>query len=229
MPDSTRPYWTNGTLTVSALTTTTLTLTWSGAGDDTAVSSYKVYRGSSEIAEVSSPTVAYDVTGLRAGRTYDFSVEALDAAGNKSIDGPTARATTKIADYGSIEVVGVYSKNSNYSDPKIIFKPTVYGTYPTEFIKMTVEGEISVGTDVDTSILSSISLLVVKNPHATQTLQVTIGNATHDDPGSGDGMTVRVAPGGLFVTTDVLPAGKVNVAPLSMEPPIVCDVFIAGS
>ena len=230
MADSTRPTWTSGVLTVSSLGTTTLTLTWSGASDDTAVSTYKVYRGSSEIAEVSSPTVTYDVTALRAGKRYDFSVEAVDAAGNKSIDGPTASATTRVADYGKIQITGVYSKNADYSDPKVVFEPDNYSVGPTEFIKMTVEGEASVGTDIDTSIMSSISLLIVRNPHATQTLQLVIGNIAHDSPGDGDGFTTNIAPGGLFATTDALAAGKVNVGPLSGEAPIAgIEVFVVGS
>ncbi len=72
-------------------------------------------------------------------------------------------------------------------------------------------------------------MLVVKNPHATQSLQVTIKNAQYNDL-EGDSLVVRVAPGGLFVTTDVLPAGKVNVGPLTMEQPITgIEVFIVGS
>ena len=231
MADSTRPTWSAGALTASAVATNTLTLTWSGATDDTAVTTYRVYRGASAIGDVTAPTVTLDVTGLRAGSTYDFSVQALDAAGNQSIDGPTSRVTMQVADYFELQVKGVYSKNTDYSDPKVVFEPSRYSMMPTEFIRMTVEGEVSVGSDIDTSIFTSISLLMVKNLDTAQTLQLVIGNAAHDDPGGGAGFTTRIAPGGVFITTDALAAGKVNVGEISGsgDGVIMCEVFVAGN
>lgn len=229
---SSRPTWTAGVLTASAIGTTTLTLTWSGVSSDLIPGqfTYKIYRGNSEIAEISSPTATYDVTGLQAGRTYDFTVEAEDAQEVRSIDGPTARVTMQVADYFELQVKGVYSENTNYSDPKVLFAPSPHSVMPTEFIRMTVEGEISVGSDIDTSIFSSISLLIVKNLDTAQTLQLVIGNATHDNPSEGEGMTTRIAPGGIFVTTDVLAAGKVNVGEISGsgDGVIMCEVIVVG-
>lgn len=239
--DSTRPYWTNGTLTVSSIGPTSLTLTWSGASDDTAVSTYKVYRGSSEIAEISSPTVTYDATGLRAGETYTFSVEAVDAAGNKSIDGPTAKATTPTAEYGKVEIAGVYSKNSDYSNPKVAMTPNPFTTQPTKYMKVTVEAEMSVGTEVQTSQFSGISFVMIKNlghsidapTDVTGIIEVAIGTA--DNPkssvGAWQGNSYRIAPKGIFITTDMEPSKGLNVLsdPDGEGTPVVlCEVFIAG-
>ena len=231
MADVTIPTWSAETLVTSLVTPNTLTLTWSGASDDVAVTTYRVYRGSTPIGDVTAPTVTLAITGLRPGTTYTFSVQALDAAGNASTDGPSIQATTKVADYLRLLLKGVYSANTDYSDPKVIFEPSPYSVMPTEFIKMTVEGEVSAGSTIDTSIFNSISLLMVKNLDTAQTLQLVIGNATHDNPGEGEGMTTRIAPGGIFVTTDVIAAGKVNVGEISGsgDGVIMCEVFVAGS
>ena len=226
MADSTRPTWSAGALTASAVATNTLTLTWSGATDDTVVTTYRVYRGTSAIGDVTAPTVTLDVTGLRAGSTYDFSVQALDAAGNQSIDGPTARVTMQVADYFQLQIKGVYSKNTDYSNPKIVFEPSRYSVMPTEFIRMTVEAEISVGSDIDTSIWDSISLLMVKNLDTAINLDVTVLNANHTEA---PGCVARIAPGGVYVTTDVTPAGKVNVMSTDGGDVVMCEVIVVGN
>jgi len=109
--DTTRPTWTSGTLTVSSVASTSLTLSWSGASDDAAVAGYKIYANGSLIATVSGPTTIYNVTGLNAGTAYSFQVQALDAAGNESLDGPTATAATEPAS-GSVNVSLTLSRSS---------------------------------------------------------------------------------------------------------------------
>ncbi len=69
-------------LTASAITQTTVDLTWNAATDNVAVTAYQVYNGSTLIETVT--TTAYQVTGLTPETTYDFSVKAVDAAGNAS-------------------------------------------------------------------------------------------------------------------------------------------------
>lgn len=226
MPDTTIPTWSAETLAASLVTANTLTLTWSGASDDVAVTTYRVYRGSTPIGDVTAPTVTLAVTGLRQGTTYTFSVQALDAAGNASTDGPSTQVTTPVADYFQLAIKGAYSKNSNYSDPKIIFNPSPYTVMPTEFIKMTVEAEISEGSDIDTSIWDSISLLMVKNLDTAINLDVSVLNANH---AADAGFVSRIAPGGVYVTTDVTPSGKVNVMSTDGGDAIMCEVIVVGS
>ncbi|WP_181438797.1 endo-1,4-beta-xylanase [Paenibacillus sambharensis] len=94
-PDTTPPSWSEGSkLEASNVTTSGLTLTWTGAADDTAITGYKVYRGSEEVAALPGTALRYDVSGLAAGTGYAFSVQAGDAAGNWSTDGPKTLVTT---------------------------------------------------------------------------------------------------------------------------------------
>ncbi|TEB14842.1 Exoglucanase B precursor [Pelotomaculum sp. FP] len=91
--DQTAPTWTDGVLNTANITATGLTLNWSGASDDTAVTGYKVYQGTELLVALGDVTT-YDVSGLSAASAYTFTVQALDAAGNESSNGPTATATT---------------------------------------------------------------------------------------------------------------------------------------
>ncbi|MEQ8175829.1 MAG: fibronectin type III domain-containing protein [Syntrophomonadaceae bacterium] len=93
--DTTAPVWTNGTLTASNITKTGLTLSWTGASDDTGVTGYKVYVNQNE--PISITGTSYDLSGLTAATPYTFKVEAGDAAGLWSTTGPTTTATTLVA------------------------------------------------------------------------------------------------------------------------------------
>jgi hypothetical protein len=91
-PDSTAPTWTNGSITASNVNQTEMTLNWTGASDDTGVVTYSVYQDAALLGTVSGAT--YHVTGLTAGTEYTFKVQAGDAAGNWSTNGPMASFTT---------------------------------------------------------------------------------------------------------------------------------------
>ncbi|WP_299620542.1 endonuclease [uncultured Tenacibaculum sp.] len=90
IPDTQAP--TTPSLTVSNITETTVSLTWNAATDNTAVTGYDVYQGSTKIATVT--TLSYNVVNLTPDTTYSFTVRAFDAAGNVSIASNTASITT---------------------------------------------------------------------------------------------------------------------------------------
>nr|WP_299381209.1 fibronectin type III domain-containing protein [Allomuricauda sp.] len=71
------------TLSSNGQTDTTVDLTWSGATDNIGVTGYKVFRDSNLEATLANVN-SYPVTGLTANTTYNFTVTALDAAGNES-------------------------------------------------------------------------------------------------------------------------------------------------
>ena len=88
--DTTAP--TAPTLSASGTTSTSTSLSWSGATDNVAVTGYDVYQGTTLKASVT--TTSYTVTGLTASTTYSFTVKAKDAAGNISVASNTASVTT---------------------------------------------------------------------------------------------------------------------------------------
>ncbi|WP_435840018.1 cellulase family glycosylhydrolase [Streptomyces chilikensis] len=84
----------------SAVTSGSVTLTWTAATDDVGVTGYEVVRvnGSSQTVVASSSTTSATVTGLSAGTAYTFAVRARDAAGNRSPNSATVQVTTSPGD-----------------------------------------------------------------------------------------------------------------------------------
>lgn len=81
--------------TSSNITTTSVTLSWlfSSNPDGTLADGYKVYQGSTEIADVTTNTT-YNVTGLTSGTLYKFFVSSYDANGNESNTAGPLNVTT---------------------------------------------------------------------------------------------------------------------------------------
>ncbi|KUN27337.1 chitinase [Streptomyces antibioticus] len=67
-----------GTPTASGVTDTSVKLTWSAATDDKGVKNYDVLRNGTKVATVT--TTSYTDTGLTAGTSYSYTVQARDTA-----------------------------------------------------------------------------------------------------------------------------------------------------
>jgi chitodextrinase len=80
LPDSTAP---SGPASLTAVQTgpRSLTVSWDAATDNVGVSGYEVTRNGSVITTTTATTV--DHSDLLDGRAYEYSVRALDAAGNR--------------------------------------------------------------------------------------------------------------------------------------------------
>jgi len=106
--DTAVPTWPSASLTESNVAGHGLTLTWSAASDDGAVTGYQIYRDGTSIVTVSGTNLTYNVTGLTAETSYTFKVEAGDAAGNWTTDGPS-RTVATTAYTGNEVITGAYS------------------------------------------------------------------------------------------------------------------------
>ncbi|MFI6781543.1 cellulose binding domain-containing protein [Micromonospora sp. NPDC050276] len=83
-----------GPITVVAIDTTWVELTWAASTDNVGVVRYPVGAQFEDFgAQYSTDTNSIRITNLRPSRTYTFSVWALDAAGNSSVSNPTLRLT----------------------------------------------------------------------------------------------------------------------------------------
>ncbi|NEW07704.1 carbohydrate-binding protein [Paenibacillus sp. SYP-B3998] len=86
-------------LQVIGTTASSISLSWTAATDNVAVTGYDIYRGTTLAGSVSGTTLAYTNSGLSAGTTYAFTVKAKDAAGNVSAASNSVNGTTNtIAD-----------------------------------------------------------------------------------------------------------------------------------
>ena len=80
LEDTTPP--TSPLLSIGSQSDSAVRLVWSGAYDDTGISSYHLYRDGKRIAIVGK--TEYTDRGLTAGETYTYEVVAVDEAGNRS-------------------------------------------------------------------------------------------------------------------------------------------------
>ena len=95
VPDVCPPTWPPGAaVQATGMTATGAHLAWSAADDDTAVTGYRVFRGATQVAQVAGDVLEADVTGLSADTTYTFRIQAGDAAGHWTTDGPSVPVTT---------------------------------------------------------------------------------------------------------------------------------------
>ncbi|MBA3401499.1 MAG: hypothetical protein H0U05_05865, partial [Actinobacteria bacterium] len=66
----------------AATTEDAVVLAWDRSSDDVGVVGYGIYRNQLPVLSASEPTVT--LTGLVCGRTFEYQVDAVDAAGNRS-------------------------------------------------------------------------------------------------------------------------------------------------
>src|SRR6266478_3160898 len=89
--DTTAPTTPTG-LSASAITTTSVILSWGAATDNVGVTGYRVYVNGTLV--VSSSSTSVQITDLTPGFTRSFTVSAVDAAGNVSAPSAPLPVTT---------------------------------------------------------------------------------------------------------------------------------------
>jgi cellulose 1,4-beta-cellobiosidase len=95
--DTTPPTAPTG-VTVSATSSSSVSLTWTASTDNVGVTGYDIYRGSTLAG--TSATTSFTDTGLTASTQYTYTVKAFDAAGNLSPASAAVTATTGSAGGG---------------------------------------------------------------------------------------------------------------------------------
>ncbi|MFD9659585.1 glycosyl hydrolase family 18 protein [Streptomyces mirabilis] len=111
-----------GTPTASAITDTSVKLSWSAATDDKGIKNYDVLRGGTKVATVT--TTSYTDTGLTAGTDYSYTVQARDTADQTGpVSGAVAVHTTgggttppptgNAVKLGYFTEWGIYGRNYN--------------------------------------------------------------------------------------------------------------------
>ncbi|MDX8028611.1 fibronectin type III domain-containing protein [Lentzea sp. BCCO 10_0856] len=92
------PPTTPGNPRSTGVTASSVSLAWDASVDNVGVASYEVFNGSALATTVT--TTSATVTGLTADTAYSFTVQATDAAGNRSKPSPAVSARTSPGDTG---------------------------------------------------------------------------------------------------------------------------------
>jgi hypothetical protein len=79
-------------LATTDTTATSVTLSWQPSTDNVGVTGYDVYRGTTKVG--TATTTTYTDTDLTPATAYDYTVRAVDAAGNASAASNSVTATT---------------------------------------------------------------------------------------------------------------------------------------
>lgn len=84
-----------GSLSATAVTRDSITLSWAAATDNVAVTGYELKRNGSVIATAGPGSLSYTDTKLAAATSYSYTLRARDAAGNWSPNSATLPVVTK--------------------------------------------------------------------------------------------------------------------------------------
>lgn len=94
-PD-TEPPATPTNLVATILALTSFKLNWTGSTDNVGVTGYDVYQDGVKINPSNITTTSYNVTGLLPATLYNYTIKAIDAAGNQSSFSNSLDVTTLI-------------------------------------------------------------------------------------------------------------------------------------
>jgi Cell wall binding domain 2 (CWB2)/Fibronectin type III domain/Iron/zinc purple acid phosphatase-like protein C/Purple acid Phosphatase, N-terminal domain len=151
--DTAPPTWTGGSpaLTAGTPTSNSVVLSWSHAVDNVGVVGYRILRGEGIATPAAIATqdvgLSYSATNLKAGTSYTFGVEALDAAGNVSTALFTTVTTLPAADTAPSPVSSGTIFVTPFSDTRIDLRwGVVAGAVGYQIFQSTVSG--SQGTQI---------------------------------------------------------------------------------
>jgi chitodextrinase len=85
----------------TGITQTSVALSWTASTDNVGVTGYGVYNGASSTGSTSATT--YTVSGLACGSSYTLGIDAVDAAGNRSVKATVAATTAACSGSGTAD------------------------------------------------------------------------------------------------------------------------------
>ncbi|MEE2779706.1 MAG: fibronectin type III domain-containing protein, partial [Myxococcota bacterium] len=138
---------------------TSMLLWWSEAMDDVGVTGYRIYRDGVEMAVIGADTTAWPVTGLSPWTTYEFRVEAEDAAGNLSADGPVNTIQTGDEEPPSWPQDATVSTTEVTPESLVVAWPLASDDVAVTGYRVYLDGELSteVGADEQEATVANLS------------------------------------------------------------------------
>ncbi len=140
-------------LVSSNITGTSVTLSWSASTDNIGVAGYEVYQGTTLLTTVTG--LVYVASGLAPNTSYNFSVKAVDAAGNSSPLSNEISATTS-----EVAITYCDSQGNNIND---------------EYIDFVSISNLSNATTATSGYTDYTSLGVANVPYGANTITLSVG------------------------------------------------------
>lgn len=196
----TTPPTTPGSVSASATSATTGTVTWTASTDNVGVAGYQVFVDGSPVDTTTS--LSYGLTGLSPSTQYSVTVTAYDAAGNNSPAGGPALFTTDANSapvwslgnqaYTTGDAVSInLDSNCTDADGDTITYSLVSGSLPSGLALSGARNQTLSGT-VDTAESAAFTLGASDGIAATQTVALTFTITAPDTtaPDAPTGLTV---------------------------------------
>ena len=139
-PDTQAPTMPGG-LHVSAATASSITLAWTASTDNVGVTGYGVYNGSGTVGNATSPS--YTLSGLACATSYTLTVDAFDAAGNRSAKASISATTSACPAPGPTRVLSESIVNGSTLFGQVTWTAApspVSGTDGNPTVKFLVDG-----------------------------------------------------------------------------------------
>jgi len=172
------PVWAEGSKLTASIEGSNVTLSWPAATDSVGVTGYRVYQNGTLVDTVSGDTRSYTFTGLSAGNEYTFKVEADNAAGKWSTNGPSCAIKLPESTAEPVTVT-----DADYYVPK--YNDTVSGNVysnPLPQINLIANTSLSQTTPVQVEIPAGVTVTAPAAwdgiIHAPEVSSATISNAT---------------------------------------------------
>jgi chitodextrinase len=121
-PDTAAPTVPSG-LMASGATMTTINLNWNTSNDNVGVVLYRIQTNNANPVTVNAPTLMRSMTGLTAGTSYNFRIQACDASNNCSAYSSNISASTMSAPDTSAPTVptGLASNSTTMNSVNLIW------------------------------------------------------------------------------------------------------------
>jgi nitrous oxidase accessory protein NosD len=230
--DVTVPSWPLGsTLVLTGVNSTSVSLHWSAATDDTWVSRYEISQDGRLVATVPGNLLSYTLSGLSPGATYLFKVDAGDPAGNLSTDGPSSSitlvensSTNVVCSPVAVQVGASTTCTATATDPGysgfgvVFFTSDGAGTF--------TGGLCTVGIGVSPTCSADYSPTAVGSGTHTITANYTGGTSHHTSSGT---FTVTVTPIPPPFDYSLSNSGSVSITAGSSGHVTVTATLTAGS
>ena len=127
-----------------------------------------------------------------------------------------------MADYAKLKVRGIYSKNSNYSSPKVDFDPDEYELTPDEYYHVEINCDTNGETITTDLFRDGVTLVVVKNNDTSVNVLATFATT------GGTLTDMSIPAGAILVMPDFNQTGNLSLKS-SSGTTVECEVFIIGT
>ncbi|MCH7679489.1 PKD domain-containing protein, partial [candidate division KSB1 bacterium] len=168
-------------LTATAVSADQIDLAWDESADNIGVAGYNLYRDG--VYLVSTTSLNYSDTGLNASTQYCYTVSAVDAAGNESIQSQQACATTLESNTMHVENISIdYLATGpwNKYTPSVL----IYDMTSQPVGNATVTGEWSgalSGTDSITTDSNGLAIFSQKKTKSANSVTFCVIDVTHNN------------------------------------------------